>query len=152
MAETVEAATTAPPVLRVMSKRDAAIFLALAERMVFTGDPAMPGFRDTNGLATVDTALLQLPADLYRQFHYGLLAFEYMPPVMIRRLARFTRLSTAEQDRYLDAWARSTWETCRAGFDAFKNLSMLGYYADERTWRGIHYDGPWVPRPRRWVA
>lgn len=153
LADTALAAPAATaPVLRVLSRTDAAIFTTIAERIVFTGDAAMPSFRDTAGLTTVDAALLQLPADQRRQLHYGLLAFEYMPVVMIRRLARFTRLAPEAQDRYLAAWAASDWEMCRLGFEAFKNLSMLGYYADEKTWKGIHYDGPWVPRPRRKVA
>jgi hypothetical protein len=145
-------AASGRPVWRVLSPNDARIFSALAARMVFSGDPEMPAFADTDAVAIVDTALLQVPEEQSRQLHYGLLAFEYMPIVMIRRFSRFTRLSEADQDRYLSAWAASEWEVCRQGFEAFKNLSMLGYYADEKTWKGIHYGGPWVPRPRRRVA
>ena len=31
---------------------------------------------------------------------------------------------------------------------AFKQLVQLCYYADERVWPAIGYDGPWIPEPK----
>ena len=77
--------------------------------------------------------------------------FEYAPPLFIGKPARFTGLGEDWQDVYLADWADSSLQTRRMVFQAFKNLSMLGYYAQDATWKGIHYTGPWVVRPRRAV-
>jgi hypothetical protein len=143
------AAEAVPGALRVLGPRDARIFTALAERMTDTGDPAMPRFADTAALATVDTALRQLPPDIPRQLSWALVLFEYGPPLFIGKAASFTALTPEWQDVYLSDWADSRFATRRIAFQAFKNLAMLGYYAQDATWPAIHYQGPWVARPRR---
>ncbi len=151
MPSEVAGAQSAPGAVRVLSAGDARIMTAIAERMTFTGDPAMPRFAETAALLAIDTALLQTPPDVSRQLHWGLLLFQYGPPVLDGMLSTFTGLNEEAQDEYLTGWERSRFETCRLAFLAFKNLSMLGYYSQDATWKGIHYDGPWVPRPRRVV-
>lgn len=135
--------------LRVLGPDEARIMGAIAERMVFAGDPDMPRFGDTQGLATIDTALLQCPENVRTQLSWALTIFEYGPPVLAFRLSTFTGLDAAAQDAYLLAWSESRFGALRLGFQAFKNLSYLGYYSQDATWTGIHYDGPWAPRPRR---
>jgi hypothetical protein len=135
--------------LRVLTPTDARILAAVAERMTFTGDAAMPRFSATDGLRTIDVALRQLPADLLQQLSWGLWIFEYAPPLFIGKPARFTGMNENWQDVYLADWAESTLQTRRMVFQALKNLSMLGYYAQDATWSGIHYTGPWVVRPRQ---
>ncbi|MBX3025410.1 hypothetical protein KF840_10955 [bacterium] len=137
------------PGLRVLSPSDARILAAVAERMTFTDDPAMPRFSATDGLRTIDVALRQLPPDVPRQLSWGLWMFEYAPPLCIGQPARFTRMNANWQDVYLQDWADSGLQARRLVFQALKNLSMLGYYAQDATWPGIHYSGPWVVRPRR---
>jgi len=134
---------------RVLSPRDARILSAVAERMTWTGDPAMPHFGDTDGLLVIDRALLQLPPDVPRQLSWALLAFEYGPPLFTGTVSTYTGLPPEQQDAYIGSWAESRFRTCRIAFQAFKNLSMLGYYSLDATWGPIHYGGPWVPRPRR---
>jgi hypothetical protein len=135
--------------LRVLRSNDARVLTAIADRMVHTGDPSMPRFGDTPGIFTVDTALLQLPAETSRQLHWALLLFEYAPPVFSLRFSTFTGLSDEAKDDYIAGWAESRFLTRQFAFRALKNLSLLGYYAQDATWKGIHYGGPWVPRPRR---
>jgi hypothetical protein len=135
--------------LSVLSPSDARILAAVAERITYTGDPAMPRFSATAGLRTVDVALRQLPPDIPQQLSWGLWMFEYAPPLFIGKLARFTGLNEHWQDAYLAGWAESSLQTRRMLFQALKNLSMLGYYAQDATWAGIHYSGPVVVRPRR---
>jgi hypothetical protein len=137
--------------LTALSPADARILAAIAERMTHTGDAAMPRFSDTDGLRTIDTALRQVPADVPAQLSWALWLFEYAPPLCIGKPARFTGLGEAWQDVYLADWAESSLQTRRVIFQAVKNLSMLGYYAQDATWPGIHYAGPWAPRPRRMV-
>jgi hypothetical protein len=147
----VRAQVSAPPAsgLRVLTPRDARILSAIGERMTFTGDPSLPRFADTAALQTIDTALLQVPPDVPQQLSYALVLFEYGPPLFIGQLATFDWLSPEWQDVYLGGWADSRFHVRRLAFQAFKNLTMLGYYAQDATWPGIHYQGPWAPRPRR---
>jgi len=135
--------------LKVLTPADARILGAVAERMTYTGDASMPRFSATDGLRTIDIALRQLPPDVQTQLSWGLWMFEYAPPVFIGKPARYTGLNENWQDVYLADWADSSLQTRRMVFQAFKNLSMLGYYAQDSTWAGIHYTGPWVVRPRR---
>lgn len=137
--------------LRVLSPGDARILAAVAERITFTGNAAMPRFGDTGGLRTIDTALLQLPPEVPEQLSWALWLVEYGPPVLIGQPSRFSGLDAAWQDIYLGDWADSRLQTRRLVFQAVKNLSLLGYYAQDATWPGIHYGGPWAPRPRRIV-
>jgi hypothetical protein len=136
------------PALHVLSEGDARILSAIAERMVFTGDPAMPRFAETSGLAAIDAALTRVDPDVVDQLHWGLLLFEYGPPLFGARFSTFTGLDEKAQDDYLAGWEASRFATRRLVFQALKNLSFLGYYSQDATWKGIHYDGPWIPRPR----
>jgi hypothetical protein len=147
--EVLAAPSPARGTLHALSATDSRILSAVADRITFTGDPEMPRFGETGGLAAIDTALLQLAPDVASQLHWGLVLFEYGPPVFDFRLSTFTGLSDADQDSYLRGWAESRYEIRRLTFRALKNLSMLGYYSQDATWKGIHYGGPWVPRPRR---
>jgi hypothetical protein len=135
--------------LEVLGTGDARILSAIAERMVFTGDPAMPRFHETAGLRIIDHAMRHLDEDVTQQLHWALLLFEYAPPLFAGRLSTFTGLDATAQDAYVAGWADSHFTVRRIAFQALKNLSYLGYYADDATWKGIHYDGPWVPRPRK---
>jgi hypothetical protein len=137
------------PELRVLTAADAGTLSAIADRMVFTGDPEMPRFADTGGLRIIDAVLLYVQGDVRQQLHWALLLFEYAPPLFAGRLSTFTGLDAAAQDAYIAGWAESRFTLRRVAFQALKNLSYLGYYSDDATWKGIRYDGPWVPRPRK---
>lgn len=149
MPAAAQPAAPAGETLRVLSPRDARILGAIAERITFTGDADMPRFGDTAALQTIDTALLQLPQDVPQQLSFALLLFEYGPPLFIGKPSSFSGLTPQWQDLYLDGWEQSRFHTRRVAFQAVKNLSMLGYYAQDATWPAIHYAGPWAPKPRR---
>ncbi|MFQ5666596.1 MAG: hypothetical protein ACE5I7_09210 [Candidatus Binatia bacterium] len=147
------AALAAPPVaavgLQVLTGRQAQVLAAVIERMVFTGGDGMPAVRDTRAVATIDQALLQLAPSVQSQFRWLLVAFEWGPPLLEGKLNTFTGMLPRGRDDYIRSWATSRLRIRRLGFRALKNLSMLGYYSQDATWKGIHYDGPWVARPRR---
>lgn len=149
-AQATPPATPAMP-LRVLSPRDARILGAIGDRMTFTGDANVPRFADTAAMQTIDTALLQLPPDVPQQLSYALLLVEYGPPLFVGKPSTFTGMTSEWQDAYLQGWADSRFHTRRIAFQAFKNLTMLGYYAQDTTWPAIHYEGPWAPKPRRVV-
>ncbi len=138
--------------LRVLTGPQAAVFTAIVERMVFTSADNMPAVRDTGAIATIDTALLQLDPAVQSQVGWLLTLFQWGPPLFQLKLKTFTGLTPDERDSYLQGWATSRSETRRLAFRALKNLSMLGYYSQDATWKGIHYDGPWAPRPRRVIS
>lgn len=137
--------------LQVLTPQRADILTAIVERMVYSGNDEMPAVRDTDAVRTIDQALLQLDADVQSQFGWLLTVFEWGPPVFQLRFTTFTGMAPQARDAYLRDWATSRLETRRLAFRALKNLSLLGYYSQDATWKGIHYDGPWVPRPRRIV-
>lgn len=145
---TAQATAPAGAALRVLSPRDARILSAIGERMTFSGDPGLPRFADTAALSTIDTALLQLPAGDAQRLSWALLLFEYGPPLFLGRPSTFSGLTAQWQDAYLAGWADSRFHTRRIAFQAFKNLTMLGYYSQDATWPAIHYGGPWAPKGR----
>jgi hypothetical protein len=137
--------------LTVLTPQQAAVMTAVVERMVATGDSTanMPAVQDTHAIETIDRALLQLDPSVQSQLRWLLMIFQWGPPLFQLKFTTFTGMAAQERDDYLDDWATSNLETRRLAFRALKNLSMLGYYSQDATWKGIHYDGPWVPRPRR---
>ena len=73
-----------------------------------------------------------------------LIIFQWAPPVLQLKLTTFTAMSPDDQDAYIRSWQGSRSETRKLAFHALKNLSVLGYYSQDATWKGIHYDGPWT--------
>ncbi len=138
--------------LRVLTPHQADILTAIAERITFTGTDTMPALRNTQAIVTIDQALLQLDPGVQSQVGWLLMLFQWGPPLFQLKLSTFTGLTPEERDSYLQGWATSRSSTRRLAFRALKNLSMLGYYSQDATWKGIHYDGPWVPRERRVIG
>jgi hypothetical protein len=143
------AAEAAAKPLRVLTAEEATILGAIVERMVYSGDPSMPAVRDTHAIATIDGALAELDEAIVTQLRWLLALFQYGPPVFDFCFSTFTGMQPEQQDEYIRGWANSRFATRRIAFRALKNLAMLGYYTQDATWRGIHYDGPWAPRSRR---
>ncbi len=148
--------SVAPPAagagLRVFSAHEAQVLTAIVERMVNNDAADMPAVAATQTIATIDQAVLQLESSLRSQLRWLLVIFQWGPPLFLGKLRTFTGLSPDERDEYIRDWAASRLATRRLAFRALKNLSMLGYYAQEETWTGIHYDGPWLARPRRVIS
>jgi hypothetical protein len=56
--------------------------------------------------------------------------------------ARFSRLSAANQDAYLQAWEKSAVQTLRFAFSSLRNLVLLAFYTQPESWHAIGYPGP----------
>ena len=149
LAPAMAAQSTPAGELRVLTPHQADILTVIVERITFTGIETMPAVRDTQAIVTIDQALLQLDPAVQSQVGWLLMLFQWGPPLFQLKLRTFTGLTPEERDSYLQGWATSRSGTRRLAFRALKNLSMLGYYSQDATWKGIHYDGPWVPRERR---
>jgi len=135
--------------LHVLTPHQGEVLTVIVEHMVFTGTDNMPAVRETGAIATIDQALLQLDPAERPQVGWLLTLFQWGPPLFQFKLKTFTGLTPDERDDYLRGWATSRSDTRRLAFRTLKNLSMLGYYSQDATWKGIHYDGPWTPRARK---
>lgn len=113
----------------------------IAERMVDTGGEAPP-VRETGTVASIDLLCRGLDPALSGQLPMALRLFEYGPILFDFSFSRFTRMSDAEKDASLRAWADSRLGVRRMGFMALRNLCLLGYYSQPATWKAIGYKGP----------
>ena len=115
-------------------------FLALAARVVPGEAPSAPG---AGSEATVRAAEQFVQGqDAAVRAKLGLLLKVFDWGAVFRYGARFTRLSTARQDRYLRAWERSPVQSFRFGFSSLRNLILLAFYTQPEAWSMIGYPGP----------
>ena len=84
--------------------------------------------------------LTKLPAPLQKDIRQLITIFEYLPPLVIFRLSRFSQLTPKDQDRYIEAWGTSRIGLLRTGFRVLKNLSVSTYYQNPATWKAVGYE------------
>lgn len=93
--------------------------------------------------ADVADAILEyigkLPAPMQKDIRRLVMLFEYLPPLVIFRVSRFSRLSPRDQDRYIEAWGTSRLALLRTGFRVLKGLSVSTYYQSPAAWKAINY-------------
>jgi hypothetical protein len=65
---------------------------------------------------------------------------------------RFTDLDARSQREYFDLWCNSELLIKREFASGLRYLVMVTAYSDERVWRAIGYEGPFVPRVRESVG
>ena len=75
-------------------------------------------------------------------------AVEWGPWLFDWSFARFTELDDAAKDASLRGWMTSASACRQLGFQALKNLSLLGWYAQDESWRGDRLPGPARRAPR----
>ena len=83
------------------------------------------------------------PADV-KQLHVALRLFEVGSIPRYGR--RFSKLAADKRTRYTRSWMRSRLALQRTIFRALRGLCTNLYYADERTWELLDYEGPLVQR------
>lgn len=128
-----------------LNAKEQAILAAISRAIVGTPE----GFPDPVESGTVerlDGILSQLPEEIRDQFSLLLNFFEHATPLFGAGLSRFTRLSPERQERYVRSWMDSRLRFRQMAFAALKMFVQLSYYAGEKTWRALRYDGPWVGR------
>lgn len=82
----------------------------------------------------------RLPAPMRKDIERLILLFEYLPPFVVFRLARFSRLSREDQNRYIEAWGTSRVALLRTGFRVLRGLSVSAYYQNPTSWKAIGYE------------
>jgi hypothetical protein len=122
------------------------ILTHVVERMVDSGLPGAPRVRDSGAVACIDRLCLALDPELVRPLPLLLRAVEWGPYLFELRFSRFTALPDDAKDASLRGWMTSSIGLRRLGFQALKNLSMLGWYSQEASWPAIGYAGPLLAR------
>ena len=78
---------------------------------------------------TIDTFAKQLPKTLRTQLRFGLLLFQWGPPLFIRKPCRFTQLDPRDAVKYIEGWAKSRLGVRRKLFRGLRDVAFLGYYS-----------------------
>ncbi len=135
--------------LKVFTPAEYAIFAAMAERVVGSGEGSpSPTSLDVAGKADATMALAYPSVQKeYKQllnlFDNGLVGV-----VTGTGFAPFTASTKKAQDARLRAWSSSRVGLFRTGFQAMKRLAAACYYASPETWKDVGYPGPpTVPFP-----
>lgn len=118
------------------------MLLALCDRLLPGGPPSARALKIAE---RIDLELSFHHAKLVEDFKSALLLVEH-GGVLHASATRFTRLSPEAQDARLEAMALDGVEVERMAASQLKLVAVFFYYCDERTWKGIHYDGPLVKR------
>jgi hypothetical protein len=129
-----------PARLRFFSPEEYAVFQTLAAVML--GLDRSP----VDVAAEADRLIAEMDPSVQQDIHWILRIFEHGTHLFDLKGKRFTRLSRAEQERYLEGWMKSSLGARRIVFRALKLVCALGYYTLPQTWMEIGYDGPWVGR------
>ena len=111
------------------------IIEAIAQRMTAADDT-----RDMRVADGILEYIEMLPPPISKDIQRLVLLFEYLPPLVIFRFSRFSRLKPEDQDRYIEAWGTSRIGLLRTGFRVLKNLSVSTYYQNPATWKAIGYE------------
>lgn len=135
--------------LQVLSPEEAAVILALADRLI----PPRSGFPrpfqvDITG--EVDRLIATAHPATQRDFKRLLRLFENALTGLLfeRQLRTFTECTEEQQDLRLAGWAHSRLPLRRTGYRVIKRLVYTAYYTSSEIRTAVGYRGP-PPLPRR---
>jgi hypothetical protein len=125
--------------LCVLDDRGFQVLVAIAARVAPAGEA------DPVAIAqAVDASLMSVPPEVRTDLSRVLLLFENALPAFLldRRVTPFTALAPDAQDAVLAAWRDSHLTLRRSAYNALRRLCLGAHYADQRSWKAIHYGGP----------
>ncbi|MCC6159219.1 MAG: hypothetical protein IT350_14310 [Deltaproteobacteria bacterium] len=120
---------------------DFAVLESVVEAVV-SGDPAFPPARELSLRPYFENLLGQMAAFDRDQFLRLLTLLQYSTALTHR--SRFTNLSVEARVEALTSWAHSSLTLRRQAFTALKMTACMVYFAADKTWAAVGYDGPWV--------
>ena len=137
--------TLAPAGVRplIFSDKAFGVLCVLCDRVLPAkdpSDPTRPDAREARIAERNDRELTFHTPRMQRDVELALLFLEHAGLLHIS-MTRFTRLSPEGQDALLQKMLEGV-SFERQAINALKLLALFFYYADDRTWRGIHYAGP----------
>lgn len=140
-------AEPAAGLLRVFSREEAAVLLAVADRLV----PEQPGFPRPRALrlaSRMDGVAAKADPATQRDLRRLVRLFESAGAGLLLDGAPrlFTTSSPPQQDRRLAAWRDSRIAVRRTGYRALKRLVYAAYYGSPETWAVVGYPGPPMAR------
>ncbi len=103
-------------------------------------DPARPDALEARIAERIDLEIAFHTPKMQRDLELALLWLEH-GALLHFSTTRFTHLSPERQDALLQKMAGGI-EYERQVFTALKMLAVFFFYSDERSWKGIGYDGP----------
>ena len=129
----------------VLSLKELGVLAAFCERVCPQRSDAEPGPRETRVAERIDRELRFHTRTMQSDVKAALLLLEH-GGVLHLEVTRFSRLGPQEQDAWLQRMAVRGNALERQVFGNLKLLAVFFHYCDERTWKGVHYDGPFQPR------
>jgi len=132
--------------LGFFTAKEYAIVNVSAERLLGVIGKIGPKDDQVDVATRLDPWLATWDLDAQQQLRVMLRVVEHGTSLFDLQRKRFTRLSAADQDRYLDGWMRSTLGARRVVFRALKAMAAAGFYAAPVAWTAVGYDGPWLGR------
>ncbi len=112
------------------------ILQSIADRIISADDRGVTP-RDLNVADGILSYMHLMPAHTRRAVTQLIWLFEYLPPVIILKPRRFSRLGPRDQDRYIEAWGTSRLGLLRTGFRVLKTLALSTYYQNSASWKAI---------------
>jgi hypothetical protein len=114
------------------------ILEAIAERMIAAEEKNLTP-RDLDVAGGIVDYMATLPPHMQKDIRRLIVLFEYLPLLVIFRARKFTRLTSDDQDRYIEAWGTSRVGLLRTGFRVLKSLCVSTYYQNPASWDAIGY-------------
>ncbi|MDP1825180.1 MAG: gluconate 2-dehydrogenase subunit 3 family protein [Archangium sp.] len=130
---------------RVLSRKELGVLAAFCDRACPPEGEDDPGPRKTRVAERIDKELTFHTPKMQADVKAALLLLEH-GGVLHLQSTRFTRLPADEQDAYLTRMGIDGNALERQVFANLKLLAIFFHYCDERTWKGIHYEGPFAAR------
>jgi hypothetical protein len=131
----------------VLGEWEASVLAAAAMALIpdSPGKHSRPGPSGREIAQNVDRFLVGMPTSMLREIHamFGLIEHATLLNGSVRR---FTRLDPTAQRDFLLRLHDMGGKFGQA-FKGVRDLCLLGWYQDKRTWKAIGYDGPLVRRP-----
>lgn len=130
---------------QVLSLKELGVLAAFCARVCPGASATDPGIGLTRVAERVDRELAFHTLQMQRDVRSALLLLEHGGLLHLEG-TRFTRLGADAQDQYLQRMLTAGNALERQVVSNLKLLALFFHYCDERTWKGIHYDGPFQPR------
>lgn len=127
---------------RVLSPKAFAVLHAVCDAVLGEPPAGAPSAREARIAERIDRELSFHYPRMRRDLEAALLLVEH-GGVKSLDFTRFTRLDAAGKEAHLQRLAQGG-ALERQAFGALRLMTVFYFYCDDRTWKGIHYDGPQV--------
>lgn len=128
-----------------LTVKELAVVRAIVEALL-PGDGDLLAGLELGVHQRIDEEVWSQSADARSDLKAAVQVIEHLP-VLFGHPGRLTRLSPAARLDVLAAMLRSAPTPLVQAVSGLRQLALMLYYADPRTWPAIGYDGPWVGTP-----